>query len=260
MNRLILEGLDNPSFPEIVHGFFGRRGGVSSGVYESLNCGLHSGDDLNCVQENRKRVASALQGHSLYTLKQVHSNICVPIETLHEVTDDIEADALVTTCAGVVIAAQSADCGPVLFVGQSATGGPVIGAAHAGWSGALQGVLESTIKVMLDQGAELSSLRAGIGPCLGPQSYEVSTGFETAFLEEDSQSAAFFSQGADEKWRFDFPAYLEFRLRRAGVRHVVLSGRDTYAEEDEYFSFRRETHRGGKLYGRQVSALVIRGS
>jgi len=120
--------------------------------------------------------------------------------------------------------------------------------------------LESTIKAMLDKGAELSSLRAGIGPCLGPQSYEVSTGFETAFLEEDSQSSAFFSQGADEKWRFDFPAYLEFRLRRAGVRHVVLSERDTYAEEEGYFSFRRETHRGGKLYGRQVSALVIRGS
>jgi YfiH family protein len=259
MNRLILEKLVSPNFPEISHGFFGRRGGVSSGVYDSLNCGLHSGDDLDCVQENRKRVVDSLQGNSLYTVKQVHSNICISIDTPHVVTDDIEADALVTTCAGVVIAAQSADCGPVLFIGETPRG-PVIGAAHAGWGGALQGVLESTVEAMLDKGADLASLRAGIGPCIGPESYEVSEGFEIPFLSEDPKSAEFFSVAASNQLRFDLPAYLEFRLRRAGVRHVVLSKRDTYTDEEGYFSFRRQTHRGGSLYGRQLSALAIRGS
>lgn len=259
MNRLILEELNNPNFPEISHGFFGRRGGVSRGVYDSLNCSLHSGDDLECVQENRNRVVSALQGHALYTLKQVHSNICVSIDTPTTETSEREADALVTNCAGVVIAAQSADCGPVLFIGETPHG-PVIGAAHAGWGGALRGVLEKTIEAMLAKGADLDSLRAGIGPCIGPESYDVSKGFERPFLEESSESEAFFSLASNEQLKFDLSAYLEFRLRRAGVRHVVLAKRDTYAEEEEYFSFRRETHRGGNLYGRQLSALVIRGS
>lgn len=259
MNRLILEDLNNPNFPEMAHGFFGRKGGVSSGVYDSLNGGLYSGDDLDCVQENRRRIVEALGGDTLYTLKQVHSNICVPVDTPHAVTNDLEADALVTMCPGVVIAAQSADCGPVLFIGETPHG-PVIGAAHAGWGGALRGVLEKTIEAMLAKGAQLSSLRAGIGPCIGPESYDVSKGFEQPFLEDSPESAAFFRPVFATQLKFDLPAYLAFRLKRAGVRHVVLSQQDTYTAEEEYFSFRRETHRGRNLYGRQLSGLVLRGS
>jgi YfiH family protein len=246
----------------VTAGFFGRRGGVSSGVYDSLNCGPGSGDDLDAVFENRRRVIQNLGAaeDKLKTLYQVHSSLCARVDDPGLDTRKIEADALVTSLPGVTVGVLTADCGPVLFYGEGKKR-PVIGAAHAGWGGAVKGVLEETVKAMQEEGAALSSIRAALGPCIAPESYEVTKGFEQPFVEEDPQSCCFFVPGdVPDKFRFDLPAYIKFRLVRAGMReeNISLSGIDTYADKDGYFSFRRATHEGRKTYGRQIAAISIR--
>jgi YfiH family protein len=246
----------------IAAGFFGRRGGVSSGIYDSLNCGPGSGDDLDAVFENRRRAGEVLGGKcdGLKTLYQVHSATCVRVGDPSMDTRMIEADALVTSLPGVTLGVLTADCGPVLFYAEGRNG-PVVGAAHAGWGGAVKGVLEETIKAIREEGAELSSIRAALGPCIGPDSYEVSQGFEKPFLEEDPTSCCFFGPaGVPDKFRFDLPSYIQFRLLRAGLSpsNVSLSGIDTYEDQQGYFSFRRATHAGEKVYGRQISAIMVR--
>lgn len=245
-------------FSDVVsHGFFGRQGGVSTGLYQSLNCSPQSKDDPQNVAENRVRVLKALGGNGLSTLKQIHSPICLPVENAC-MNGVEEGDALVTKTAGQVIGCLTADCAPVLFAGTDRDGAPVIGAAHAGWGGALKGVLESTIAAMVNLGAELSTIKAAIGPCIGRTSYEVGKDFMTPFVEEDQNATQFFSSSHGDKYLFDLSAYVEFRLKRAGIGHILSVNKDTYALENEYFSFRRATHRGETDYGRQISAISIR--
>lgn len=243
--------------PAIAAGFFGRQGGVSEGIYSTLNVGRGSDDDKAAVAENRDRVRRALGGDHLVTLYQVHSADCITLKTAGD-GDGKQADAIVTDRPGIVIGALSADCGPVLFHGQGRGGKPIIASAHAGWGGALRGVLESTVAAMTELGADRDSIVAVIGPCIRQSSYEVSDNFPEPFLARDAQSQIFFKPGQPGKRQFDLPGYLRFRLTQAGVRRIGDCGIDTYKEDDDYFSFRRTTHRGEKDYGRQISALVIR--
>lgn len=246
-------------FPDkVAHGFFGRQGGVSQGLYDSLNCSPQSKDNPEAVQENRSRVLKTLGGSGISTLKQIHSSICHPVENACMQGVE-EGDALVTKTAGQVIGCLTADCGPVLFYGEDAHGAPVIGAAHAGWGGALKGVLENTINAMVKFGAEHSSIRAAIGPCIGQASYEVGTEFMLPFVEEDKCTTKFFGQQS-EKLMFNLPDYIRFRLERAGIVHILAANKDTYALEKDYFSYRRATHGGESDYGRQISAISIRSS
>jgi hypothetical protein len=242
----------------VQHKFFTRRGGVSTGVFSDFNCKGNAGDDATHVTENRKRVTGffGVTPESLVTLTQTHSAIC------HSVTspllNPLEGDALVTTQTDLVIGVLTADCAPVLFTGSTAEGEPIIGAAHAGWGGAVKGILESTIKAMVDAGANLKKIQAVVGPCIARLSYEVSPEFTAPFLADDAAAEKFFTPLATGKLLFDLPAYVKFRLNRAGVQDVVIDGQDTYRDEENYFSFRRSTHRNEKEYGRQISAICIR--
>ena len=241
----------------VKHGFFGRQGGVSEGLYNSLNCGVGSNDSPDNVQENRRRVAEALGGEELITVHQIHSPDCL-IVTEPFGADRPQADALVTDKAGLVIGVLTADCGPILFAGEKEDGSPVIGAAHAGWGGALKGVLENTVQKMQELGSGLESIRATVGSCIGPKSYEVSLGFEEPFLERDPEDEHFFKAAAKEgHLMFDLPGYIAKRLADAGVRQVTIMGHDTFADEESFFSYRRATHRDEPDYGRQVSAITI---
>lgn len=245
-------------FPDTVtHGFFGRQGGVSTGLYDSLNCGLHSKDNAEHVAENRDLVLKALGGNEISTLKQIHSPICHPVENSC-MTGVEEGDALVTKTPGQVIGALAADCGPVLFYATDEHREPIIGAAHSGWGGALKGVLESTIDAMVKLGAEKRNIRAAIGPCIGQASYEVGIEFSAPFLAEDPASEKFFRAGGNDKLFFDLQGYITFRLKRYGVEHIMCANKDTYALKDEYFSYRRATHAKENDYGRQISAICIR--
>lgn len=246
---------------KIRHGFFGRQGGVSEGIYSSLNCGVGSNNDPDAVQENRALVAKALGGkpENLVTVHQVHSPDCLIIDApLAQGEERLKADAIVTDKVGLVLGVLTADCGPILFSGEKADGTPVVGAAHAGWGGALGGVLESTVEKMQEVGAELGSIRAAVGPCIGPKSYEVSVGFEVPFLERDPADEHFFREAQkDGHLMFDLPGYIASRLARAGVKQVTIMGQDTFAETENFFSYRRTTHAGEKDYGRQISAIMI---
>ena len=237
------------------YGFFGRKGGVREGIYASLNASLASGDKVEAVRENRARICERLNVEEILTPYQVHSPDCTIVNGTQD--ERIKGDALVTSVPGLAIGILTADCGPVLFSGEGANG-KVIGAAHAGWGGALRGVLENTIAKMAEQGAYTETISACIGPCIGPDSYEVSDGFQTPFFEEDRDSIMYFKPGAQNKFWFDLPAYIRFRLKRAGIRNISLCGIDTYKEEADFFSFRRATHQNERDYGRQISAISIR--
>jgi YfiH family protein len=242
------------------HGFFGRQGGVSTGIYGSLNCGLGSQDSAVNVQKNRVLVTQALgtKPENLLTVHQIHSADCVFVDAPFS-SDRPQADAMVTDVPGLALGILTADCGPILFYGEKADGKPIIGAAHAGWGGALKGILDSTVKTMVDHGAVIDTIRASIGPCIGPKSYEVQTDFAGAFLNDNPESEHFFkSARRDEHLMFDLPGYIAFRLSGCGVRPVSITGLDTYAMEDMFFSYRRTTHRNEKDYGRQISAIVVR--
>jgi hypothetical protein len=243
--------------PGIRHGFMTRAGGVSEGIYASLNCGLGSDDDLERVRENRRRVLkmAGIPAKTLLTAHQVHSpDVLVVEEEWHEGPRP-KIDALVTTRANIAIAASSADCVPILFADPDAR---VVGAAHAGWRGALTGVLQATVQQMCALGAKPERIRAGIGPCIGPASYEVGPEFPAPFLAQDPGNARFFipSKRAGH-FMFDLPAYVAARLRRLGLGAVEDVARDTCAESDEFFSYRRTTLAGEKDYGRGLSAIAL---
>ena len=234
------------------HGFFGTPGGVSVGRFESLNCGALVGDDPAAVAENRARVASALNTDQLYIIKQIHSADCFTITQDATPDENTQGDALVTDIPGIALGVLSADCVPVLF-----DGGHVIGAAHAGWGGAVKGVLESTLNAMKARGAK--TIRAAIGPAIAHQSYEVSHGFEKPFVDEDESAVAFFTPGAAaDKLMFDLPGYCAFRLKRAGVETVDLLPIDVCPANSGYFSHRRATIAGEPTPGRQVSAISLK--
>lgn len=252
--------IDSLLIPNVTHGFFGRRGGVSTGVYDSLNCGYGSDDRPECEAENIRRVCVKMGAtpSQLARVYQVHSAECVYVRAPFSMDARPQADAMVTDQPGVVLGILTADCAPVLFVGAKADGTPVIGAAHAGWQGALKGVVEQTVAAMCNLGAQLFSIRAAVGPCITRASYEVSVGFEQAFLERDAGDEIFFRPGrAEGKLLFDLPGYIARRLQVCGVRQITLSDIDTLSNEQDYFSYRRACLSGARECGRQMSAIMI---
>lgn len=239
----------------VPHGFFTRRGGVSTGLYSSLNCGPGSSDDATAVQENRRRVAAHLQApHGLVSLYQVHGREVVTVGEDYDIAQRPKADGVVTKRRGIALGILSADCAPVLFADAQAG---VIGACHAGWRGALAGVSDATIEAMEQLGAQRTRIQAAIGPCIGQVSYEVSAPFRDEFLTADKTNDAFFGTGKrDGHWQFDLPGYLMQRLQRAKVTAVNL-GLDTCSDPDRFFSYRRMTLAKEADYGRQVSAISL---
>jgi YfiH family protein len=243
------------ALPGVRHGFFTRRGGVSGGLYESLNVGVGSRDDPQAVAENRARAAAALGAEpaQLLTCYQVHSAIAVTAEA--PFAERPQADAVATARPGLVCGALAADCAPVLIADPQAR---VVAAAHAGWRGALGGIVEAAVEAMETLGARRERMTAAVGPCIGPESYEVGLEFLEAFEARDGAFARFFRPGASpDKRMFDLPAFVLERLARAGVAQAEWIGRDTYAEEAEFFSNRRAVHRQQADYGRLLSAIRL---
>jgi len=239
--------------PGIAHGFFGRQGGVSEGIYASLNCGPGSSDVGEHVAENRRRVLTALGGANLLTLYQIHSpNAVVVTEPWAQ---GPQADAMATNVRGLALGILTADCAPVLFADPAAR---VIGAAHAGWKGAVSGVIDAVLEKMESLGADRARVIAAIGPCISQPNYEVGPEFIARFVETGADNTRFFvPSGKADHWRFDLEAYVAHRLQEAGVGLIEPLFTCTYAGQDDFFSFRRTTHRGEKDYGRQVSAIVL---
>lgn len=229
------------------HGFWGRDGGVSPAPWDSLNCGLGSDDARSNVIENRDRVRCWLGAKALQNCHQIHSASAHLMDAPLDVPP--EGDGLVTTRPGLAIAALAADCVPILFEDSQAG---VIGACHAGWRGAVGGIIEATFALMQDQGAK--TVRAAVGPCIGPNSFEVQADFETAVLELHPDAKVFFRRG--ESLHFDLPAFVSHRLSTLGVKHS-LSGYDSYAEPERLFSFRYSQHTGKSDFGRNISAIML---
>jgi YfiH family protein len=239
------------------HGFFTRLGGVSTGVYASLNCGPGSRDDAANVAENRARVAEFLgaEPSRLLTLYQKHSADAVIVEKPWKDGNAPEADAIVTAKPGLAIGVLTADCAPVLFCDGEAG---VVGAAHAGWKGALGGVIEATIKAMTKLGAKPGRITAAIGPAISQEAYEVGQDFMQSFVADAPDSAAFFiTDESTGEPHFDLPAYVADRLERAGIGTITDLGFCTYCEETRLFSYRRSQHHGEDDYGRQISAILL---
>jgi len=245
----------------VCHGFFGRGEGVSCGIYSSLNCALISGDEVEAVRENRRLVAKAMgvRREFFLTLHQVHGNKCVEVTDFWDGVGP-EADAMVTDVPGLALGILTADCAPVLLIGHNESGKTVIGAAHAGWKSALAGVIENTVTAMKAKGALPKNIKACIGPCIGRESYEVDNDFYAPFIEESESNAAFFSpvEGVDGKYFFDLQAYVKLKLESASVENIAVKGINTCFNEEDYFSFRRATHRKEPDYGRQASVIVIK--
>jgi polyphenol oxidase len=242
----------------VPHGFFGRRGGVSTGLVAGLDTGLRGmepGDPaLEAIRKNRRRAADAvLPGSRLTGVYQVHGTDCVEAGEWQESTRP-HADALVTERPGVLLGILTADCAPVLFADPAAG---VVGAAHAGWKGALGGVTDSTIAEMERLGANRASIVTAVGPCIAQASYEVDTAFRDRFLAEADENAAFFVAGKPGRFQFDLEGYVAHRLVAAGITKVERLRLDTYADADRFFSFRRATHRGEPDYGRQISLIGL---
>jgi YfiH family protein len=237
------------------HGFFTRRGGVSSGDYASLNCSLSGQDERAAVLENRARAARAVGAEPgrLLGLSQVHGAVCVTVEHGWEIGAGPAADAMVTKCAGLALGIVTADCAPVLFADAHAG---IVGAAHAGWRGAVAGVLEATVEAMVALGSVRGQISAAIGPCIQAASYEVTADLRDAVLQHDASDEACFTAGRDAAhWQFDLSGYGAGRLRRAGIGLVVQLPQDTQAEAELFFSHRRRTLAGGGAIGHQISIV-----
>jgi polyphenol oxidase len=244
------------SIPGLRHAFFTREGGVSGGIYAGLNGGIGSNDDPANVAENRRRMAQQMgvtPGHFL-TLFQTHSPDAVVASGPWESASRPRADAIVTRTEGLSIGVTAADCGPILFVDPNAR---VIGAAHAGWKGALTGVLESTVAAMEKLGAERSGIVAAIGPLIRQHSYEVGSEFVERFIAAEAENALFFIPSTREGHAmFDLAGFIRMRLENAGVLMIDDLGVDTYADE-RFFSYRRSVHRKEPDYGRHVHAIAL---
>ena len=244
---------------QLAHGFFGRIGGVSNDIYDSLNCALGSDDHQENVLKNRSIVLKelGLSGFALQTLRQIHSADVHTLETPWDELQRPEGDAMVTDRSGLALGVLSADCAPVLFYGEKEDGSPVIGAAHAGWKGALRGVLHNTVNAMLDLGAQSDTIRAAIGPSIGPESYEVGSEFKIEFEKKDSSYSKYFRKFGSADY-FDLISFCHDRLREAGARVSTQKAIDTFFHEEDFFSYRRATHRHERGYGRQISVIAIR--
>jgi YfiH family protein len=239
------------------HAFFTRIGGVSEGLFGSLNCGFGSGDASERVARNREIAMDrlGLPADRLVTCRQIHSVAVVTVERPWRREEAPRADGLVTAVPGVALGVLTADCAPVLMHDPVAR---VIGAVHGGWRGALGGVVEATIGQMVALGAKRSRIRAAIGPRIGPQSYEVGPEFRETFLSDDPGSSRWFALARREGYfLFDLASYLAYRLARSGVVQVEITDHDTVTEEDRFFSYRRACLHGERAYGRGLSAIVL---
>jgi YfiH family protein len=237
------------------HAFFTRQGGVSTGLYAGLNVGVGSGDDPVAVAENRARAAAALGAEALLTCYQIHSASVVT--AIAPFAERPRADGVVTMMPGVACGALAADCAPVLLADPEAL---VVASAHAGWRGALAGVVESAVAAMTDLGARRERILAAVGPCIGPRSYEVGLDFLAAFETADPGNARFFAAGADAGHRyFDLPGFVLARLAAAGVATAEWIGADTLADPTRFFSNRRAFLAGEADYGRLLSAIMLEG-
>ncbi len=252
---MTLEIVTHDGLAPFKHGFFTRKGGASSGVFEGLNCGGGSSDQSEAVQINRARVADAMgvASDKLLGVYQVHSNDVVTVTDAE--TPRPNADAMVTATPGLAISVLTADCQPVLFADTTAG---VVGAAHAGWKGALAGVLEETVAAMVALGATRENITAIVGPTISQRAYEVGQEFFETFLDEDREFSRFFVNGqSPDKYMFDLPAFGLYRLREAGVGTAEWTRHCTYCDPARFYSFRRTTHRKEADYGRLISAIVI---
>jgi YfiH family protein len=241
----------------LAHAFFTRRGGVSAGVYASLNGGAGSRDDPASVEANRARMAATLgvASERLLVPYLTHSPDVVAVSQPWGASERPRCDGLVTTTPGLALGVTGADCGMLLFADLD---NRVIGAAHAGWKGALSGMLESTIDAMLKLGARIEAIRVALGPTIAQQSYEVGPEFVATFLAREPRAAHLFARGGGaDRAMFDLHGFIAMRLRSAGVVHFEDLGIDTYSDEERCFSFRRMTHRGEADYGRMVAAIAL---
>lgn len=254
---ITVKALEHPS---VRHGFLTRQGGVSTGIYNSLNCGFGSHDQNDHVAENRLRAMErlGLKDAPLVTCYQEHTSKALTVTTPWKAADSPVADALATKQTGIVLGILTADCAPVLLADQTAG---VIGAAHAGWKGAVGGVLESVVKAMEDLGASRDNISAAVGPCIAQSSYEVGPDFPTPFLDQSPDNIKFFKPSpAEGHHLFDLAGYVSARLVALNLGRIDVAGVDTYAEEDKFFSFRRTTHRKEGDYGRQLSVIALDGA
>jgi YfiH family protein len=238
------------------HGFFTRRGGVSKGAYASLNCSLTGNDAREAVLENRARAAAALGADParLVGLHQVHGAEVVRVAVPWQPGEGARADAMATDRPGIALGIVTADCAPVLFADAEAG---VIGAAHAGWRGAVAGVLEATIAAMVALGADASRITAAVGPCIAQASYEVAADLRDAVVSHAAHAERFFAPGRrPDRWQFDLAGYCAARLAAAGIGVVDVLAVDTLADEARFFSHRRRTLAGGGPIGHQISVIV----
>jgi YfiH family protein len=238
----------------VTHGFLGRAGGVSEGIYSGLNIGLGSDDDRDAIMENRRRATEGvLPGSELVTVHQIHSADVVTVTG--PLDPRPQADAMVTDRPNLLLGILTADCVPVLFHDSRAG---IIGAAHAGWKGALAGVTDNVLTAMEALGADRDHIACAIGPCIAQPSYEVDAGFRTGFLQADADNDRFFAPGKPGHFQFDIESYVAARLQAAGITRIDKLELDTYAHEDRYYSYRRSCHRGEAGYGRQISLIGMK--
>jgi polyphenol oxidase len=243
--------------PAVRHAFFTREGGVSGGIYASLNCGFGSGDDPRAVAENRAIAAAQLgiEPDRLVSCHQMHGTAVVTVERPWRREENPRADGMVTATPGIGLGILAADCAPVLLADGHAR---VVGAAHGGWRGALAGIGEATVAAMVALGARPARIRAGIGPCIAQPSYEVGADFAAAFAAADPASGSFFRPAPRPgHFLFDLPGYIAHRLGRLGLAAIERTQHDTAAEDTLFFSYRRARQRGEADYGRGLAAVAL---
>jgi YfiH family protein len=252
----MIEAVQAAALGQVRHAFLGRAGGVSQGVCAGLNVGLGSDDDREAVRTNRRLAVEAVApGARLVTLHQVHSATAIAVT--EPFPDDARppADGMATDRPGLALGILTADCAPVLFADAEAG---VIGAAHAGWKGALGGVVEATVAQMERLGAQRSRIAAAVGPCIARRSYEVDDPFFQRFSEAEASNERFFASGAREgRHQFDLEAFVLSSLAASGLKRIEALGEDTYSQPERFFSYRRATHRGEADYGRQVALIAL---
>ncbi len=256
MDVLLAESFN--SFSSVGHGFFTRKGGVSTGIYASLNCGFSGDGEFSNATENRRRVANHLGIKTDYLLScyQIHSPTVVTVTEPWTTNARPEADAMVTKTPGLGLGILTADCGPLLFVDPKSG---VIGAAHAGWRGALCGIIENTLEAMEKLGARIPHIYVAIGPCIWQNSYEVGPEFPAPFLAENPEHDRFFRPAfRSDHYMFNLPGYIEAKLRCAKVGFIEFSPADTYSDEDRFFSYRRACITGEKRAGSLISVIALR--
>ncbi len=250
-----LEVIKARALDDIPHGFLGRKGGVSTGIYAGLNIALGSKDERALVVENRRRAREAiLSGADFARVYQTHSADAVTVIAGNDEFDPPKGDALVTNRPNILLGISTADCVPVLFADSKAG---VVGAAHSGWKGAITGINESTIAAMEALGADRSQIVCAIGPCIAQKSYEVDDGFFRRFAEAEPANERFFASGKPGHHQFDIEGYVAARLALAGIITVECLGEDTYSQPDRFFSYRRSCHRDEGDYGAQISLIGL---